>query len=1077
MRPSDRPALSIADDRRGRVPFALVGVLLLVSSTAYASGLATTGVTVDRSVERAMDRASADLTPAIRSATADAARAAAARPVTRPAPELAETVIRNGSAFEDALRIRIGLAVESSAETVTTREGDVRATTAVPFEDPAPPSRSGYDPGNDDPTTLADVRDGVTIAPIANGTALEATVHNVTTTARRNGRIVGERTRDVTVVVAVPVLAAHERTERFEAALNRGAIEGSGLGRQLTGRLYAIAWARGYAQRFGAPVQNVVGNRHVELSTNAGITAVQRKAFGAADPNASAGVGRAAVRTGLTDLLEPTSLDEREWSRFVLEASVPDPDDATTAADPTETTDVSETADVSDAANATQTVTAGPAADAALVETLDRTDAIAEAAYRVEAARRIRVERTGGRARPPSRESPGANWTYVGERTTSTADARGSGDDDGFDTATRRVAVDHRTTRYWTDGSSRRTTTVRWSQRYRVTVSVEGRYAPSAGAPDGPTSPTFERGGAIDGPNLRDAPGAARRELDATNVDAVAERAVESNAELRRRTVVYGDQPASLRGWIRDDLAAIHEVVRATETTVEMHAVAAGKADPYGELAAVLRSKRGELIDAPGTYDGASDRARVAARRAYVDATIEKLERRARTTRDVQDGIEDAANERGRGGSTDGTSLGEYVAAAGRATDPEPDEIGADGPGGSVSFQPSGSPGYLPRTTIDAASPAVEPESGTRSLVTRNVNVFTVPYGDAASGIVDQVLAAGDRVPLPQAGRTLAATERTLRETSDGTAMRDGTGTSGGAGTPGDGRSATPNEEQAAELRRSHDVLESDVSGSIDRVERRVERRLGAVTDLPGSERNAIVEAASDRYATPGELATAMGDGRYAETIVTVTGRRTTLTDGSRARLAAEIRTTLRSAMDSDRTSVSKARVARAGEITRTVARKRIESAVEDELRRASGEAVDRLDEEHEWATEVPKQVGAGLPVAPVPGYWYATVNVWHVDVAGTYPRFELRSNTGPPGETFRYVRQSSRSTVEVDGEQVTLGYTDPVRFETGTTVVVAVPPGPPGVGDVDGTWSERSAGWPCPGPERRTCSADSGSE
>ncbi|QHS16905.1 hypothetical protein GWK26_06965 [haloarchaeon 3A1-DGR] len=1067
MRPSDRPALSIADDRRGRVPFALVGVLLLVSSGAYASGLATTGVTIDRSVERAMDRASADLTPAIRSATADAARAAAAQPVTRPGGDVPRTVIRNDSAFEDALRIRVGLAVEASVETVTARDGDIRATTTVPFEDPAPPTRGGYSPGNDDPTTLADVRDGVTIAPAANGTALEATVQNVTTTARRNGRIVGERTRDVTVVVAVPVLAAHERTERFEAALNRGAIEGTGLGRQLTGRLYAIAWARGYAQRFGAPVQNVVGNRHVELSTNAGITAVQREAFGAADPNASAGVRRAAVRTGLTDLLEPTGVDENEWSRFVLETSVPDPSDAAAAS--TETAPVTAgNGDESDATDVTETVTAGPAADAALVETLDRTDAIAESAYRVEATRRIRVDRTGGRTRPPLRESPGANWTYVGERTTSTADARGSGGENGFDTATRRVTADHRTTRYWTDGSSRRTTTVQWSQRYRVTVAVDGRYAPAAGAPDRPTSPTFERGGAIDGPNLRDTPDAARRKLDTANADAVVERAVESSAERRRRTVVYGDRPADLRGWMRDDLAAIHGEVRATETTVEMRAVAAGTANPYGELAATLRDERDELVDAPRTYDGAADRARVAARRAYVDATIEELERRARTAQDVQDGVENAASERDRGGSTDGTSLGQYVAAAGRTTDPDPDEVGVEGPGGPVSFRPAGSPGYLPRTTIDAASPAVEPGSRTRPLVTRNVNVFTVPYGDAASGIVDRALAAGDRVPLPQAGRTLAASERTLRETGDEADTPDGTTASDAGST------ATTDEEQTAELRRSHDRLESDVSGSIDRVERRVEHRIGAVTDLPGAERKAAVDAASDRYATPGQLATAMGDGRYAEAIVAETGRRTTLTDGDRAHLGAEIRTTLRSAMESDRTSVSKSRVTRAGEITRTVARKRIESVVENELRRAGGKAVDRLGEEHEWATDVTKQVGAGLPVAPVPGYWYATVNVWHVDVAGTYPRFELRANTGPPGQPFRYVRGSGRSTVEMDGKRVTLGYTDPVRFETGTTVVVAVPPGPPGVGDVDGTWSERSAGWPCPGAERRTCSAKS---
>jgi len=40
------------------------------------------------------------------------------------------------------------------------------------------------------------------------------------------------------------------------------------LGRQITASLYAMTWARGYGQYAGAPVENVLANRHVELSTN-----------------------------------------------------------------------------------------------------------------------------------------------------------------------------------------------------------------------------------------------------------------------------------------------------------------------------------------------------------------------------------------------------------------------------------------------------------------------------------------------------------------------------------------------------------------------------------------------------------------------------------------------------------------------------------------------------------------------------------------------------------------------------------------------------------------------------------------
>ena len=66
----------------------------------------------------------------------------------------------------------------------------------------------------------------------------------------------------------------------------------------------------------------------------------------------------------------------------------------------------------------------------------------------------------------------------------------------------------------------------------------------------------------------------------------------------------------------------------------------------------------------------------------------------------------------------------------------------------------------------------------------------------------------------------------------------------------------------------------------------------------------------------------------------------------------------------------------------------------------------------------------------------------------------------------MRYVRDGSTTGLDVDGDgsPETLGTNERISFETSTTVVVAVPPGPPGVGDVDGTRTEQSPGWPCPG-------------
>jgi hypothetical protein len=1071
MRPGERESrrrdrISLASDRRGRVPFALVGVLLIVTSTAYASGLAATDVTVDRSVERAMERSSADATPALRIATANAARSAAERPVTRPAETAAGAAVRPNSAFEDALRIRIGVAAREALSATAVREGGVRAETTLPFGEEIEGNA-----GRVTPEDLDRVRDRVTIEPVADGTALEATIHGVRTTARRDGRVVAEKTRAITVVVSVPVLAAHERTEEFESAMSRGALEGPGLGRQLTARLYALVWARGYAQRFGAPVQNVLANRHVELSTNTGTIAVQRGIFGAADPDAAAGTRRATARTGLADLLAPTSLDGTEWSRTVLDAPVPNGGKINGDVGDDGDGDGDRSDHVRE--NTTESVSVGPAADAALLKTLERSDSIAREAYRVRAIRRTEVSRTGGRTRPPPRSAPGSNWTFLGERTTSGATVHGAGGSSGFDsggargsdaggaggfdTTSRSVTVERRIVRYWTDGTSRRTTRKRWDERYRVTVSVDGRYAPRAGAPDRPTAPTFRRGGAIDGPNLESTPEAARRALDAADVDAAARRAA-TDGPSTRTTTVYGERPSDLEGWIREDVAELHEKVRETETTVDMRAVAAGTANPYGRLAAELRDRRGELVDAPATYDGASDRARVAVRRAYVDAVIADLERRSREDRNARDGLEKAVADRSPGGSTaggadpgSGASLGEYVAASGRAAESEPFVVGESGPGGGVAFEPNGTPGYLPRTRIGETPEGAAFESGTRPLATRNVNVFTMPYGDVSSGIVDRALAFGDRVPLPRAAGTLVAADRTLARTSGGSE----------AGTSGDRRET---------LRTRRDDLEADVAESTIRIERDVERDLRAVTYLSAAERRSAIRRTRDEYATTGELAAAMANGGYAGALASEIERARDgeLARGERARLEAVIRTALTDSMASKRTGVSRARATEVAEVVRPIARSRIESAVEDGLRNGVEEA------EMRWGTDVTKQVGSGLPITPVPGYWYATVNVWHVEVAGEYPRFELRADVGPPDEEFRYVRSGRRSTIELEGREVTLGHAEPVRFRTGTTVVIAVPPGPPGVGDVDGTWSEESSGWPCPGPDGRRCGVES---
>jgi hypothetical protein len=283
-------AVRLAEDRRGRVPFALVGVVLLVGAAALVAVPARDPRT-DPAVDRAVREATAASNGALRSAVSDAARAAARDPVTEPAATPAGRLLGNRTAFEDALRLRIYLAARDRFGTVRARADGVRATPWLP------PVRN-----------LSELRAATERVHVAragpNGTALRVRIENVTVRASRDGRRVGSRRFDANLTVGSPVLALHDRVERFDRRLGAGPLS-PGLGRRLTARLYPVAWARGWAQYAGAPVANVLGNRHVELATNGGALAVQRATLGAGDPGGERAHRWAAARIATTDRPAP----------------------------------------------------------------------------------------------------------------------------------------------------------------------------------------------------------------------------------------------------------------------------------------------------------------------------------------------------------------------------------------------------------------------------------------------------------------------------------------------------------------------------------------------------------------------------------------------------------------------------------------------------------------------------------------------------------------------------------------------------------------------------------------------------
>ncbi len=1054
---SDRRRNFVGDDR-ARIPFALIGVLLLVTSSAYAAGIAQQGlVSEDRSVERAVDRVDADATAALRSAAREAAYDAAAEPVTTAprgsGPEA--DAVRDGSAFEDALRIRLAIAGAEALGPIETEVGDVSARASLPPVENA--------------SALRPARERVHVEPAANGTATRVTFEDVETTATRNGRVVTERTESRTVVVAVPTLAAHERTERFETRLDRGPTEGAGLGRQITASLYPMTWARGYAQYAGAPVENVLANRHVELSTNAGIVRTQRDVFGTSDPDARGGIARATARTGITDLLEPTGVDESSWTDTVLDA--PTPTEGQPHGGEASATDRDAESDAesdesgafepeTDRTDEETTVPIGHAADVGAARIHDDLTAIVEGAYRVEATVRTSTAtvRDGGRLSPPVPGSASsAAWERAdvsrAERITAVSGSDvptgvptgtvSPGERVSFGDAVRAVTVRRSVTAEWRrevverdeNGTvvnttvHRTTTRDRTTDRYRVRVAVNGHHAPTDRAPDRPAA-TFGAGSTADGPDLRDTPAVARSDLGVdtrTEVDRLARDAVRGG-DVSRSTTVNGDRSDTETDRIAADVAALAADVREIETDEPMADAAVGDATPYADLADTLRDRQEELVGAPRTYDGATDRARVAARDAYVSAVIDELEAAAGDRDTATDEFLDRVND-----AFDGPSVGDAIASREAARDPGTHTVAPDGPGGAVTFAPRGSPGYLPRTAVDGA--AVEGVNGTttRPLAVRNVNYVTVPYGEVSSGIADRILGTEDTVRVGTAGRALLLVDDALAADDD------------------------------PDLRADRDVLAAQVDRSLRAVDRDLEAAIADRTSLSGDQRRRALGAAAAGYSSPGERAVAVGDGSYPERVAAEAAAVGSLSTAEEASLAAHLRVATRSAAGRDAVRVPTRFVDAPTSGARMLLRDRMEGAVEDGAAEVSGAAAKR------WAPKPVRAVGAGLPVAPVPGYWVATVNAWRVQVRGEYPRFSLTADVGPPGEEFEYVRQTGTVTVDVggdgpDGERVRLGTTDPVQFETETVVVVAVPAGPPGVGDVDGTRDETSPGWPCPG-------------
>ncbi|MFB6176208.1 MAG: hypothetical protein ABEI99_03500, partial [Halobaculum sp.] len=300
--------MTALEDRRARVPFALVGVLLLLGSLVYANAVVVSGPSrQSHAAETALDRSESVARTTIRVAAKRAARQSVRNPVVVPANTSAGNALNDSHPFRDALELRIAVAVGRALNRSRLTEGVVTARTRLSV-------------GGDDSTAAAKIG-AVETRPVQNGTAFRLTVTVVSEAVRRK-RVDATRTEQLTVTIRLPVFAVHHRVQRYERRLGRGPVAGPGLGRQLTARLVALTEARGLAQYGGLGIENVLANRHVEVAAISGTLSLQRGVFGRADPDGRAAVARASVRVGVTDLLvaKAGQRGRASWAQSVLTA-------------------------------------------------------------------------------------------------------------------------------------------------------------------------------------------------------------------------------------------------------------------------------------------------------------------------------------------------------------------------------------------------------------------------------------------------------------------------------------------------------------------------------------------------------------------------------------------------------------------------------------------------------------------------------------------------------------------------------------------------------------------------------------
>ncbi|WP_019991906.1 carboxypeptidase-like regulatory domain-containing protein [Natronorubrum tibetense] len=327
---------TISIDDRARVPFAIIGVLMLVSSIMIVGVLEsrdTPETNVDQTL--AMEQTESAAQNELRGAVVDATHQAAAQPVTTS--ELDALDGDPDDVFETYLKLLIHLRAEQALPNAGQTIGDAETTVSIDGLSATPN------------TAVGDADERVDIAHPDTGT-IEVTLEEVTITLEDGDRVISERTlEELTVTVGTPIFELQEKTQEFNESLNEGFFEGSpsdldNFAHKTAVRLYPMAYFKSVINRLDSGTgddrdpwtfDEILKHDHTEVMANDAIFGVQKEVFGddAVDPYADR-VMRPAWACFAADMMdEMVGDDDDEDESFGSSVSVLEGSGATVSVD------------------------------------------------------------------------------------------------------------------------------------------------------------------------------------------------------------------------------------------------------------------------------------------------------------------------------------------------------------------------------------------------------------------------------------------------------------------------------------------------------------------------------------------------------------------------------------------------------------------------------------------------------------------------------------------------------------------------------------------------------------------------